>query len=441
MKKKLTLSLHLAMIFLSAQGLPAFAAVERAEDGSPVEAHLQATYVRQLKPAFSAAYSGPNSLTAERTYGYSFTATAFLGARLGSGWEAYWNPELVEGAPLSDLQGLGGFNNGESQRTAGPTLRGYNARAFIRKTWNLSGEYEEQRSEANQVRTRYAGERVVLTIGMVSVLDVFDALDYSRDPRTQFLNWASLTYGAWDFPADARGYTRGAAIEYVSQGWQLRAGHFAMPKESNGLALDSGTTQYGQMIEAEHPYRIAGRDAIVRALVFHNRVNAGGFRDALSAANGAVPDVTQVRHLQSKNGFGVSTQVQVTSDIGAYLRAGWNDGRTETYAFTEIDRSLAGGVLLQGSRWGRERDSAGFAAYINGLSSDHRDYLAAGGQGFFLGDGRLSYSTERILETFYSLGVARGTWLGADYQYVANPGYNRDRGPAQVFTLRVHFEL
>ena len=440
MRLKLGLGLRLTMI-IAAAGLLGFAAAAHCEDDSPIEAHAQATYVRQFKPAFSAAYSGPNSLTAERAYGYSFTATAFFGANLGKGWEAYWNPEVAQGAPLSELQGLGGFNNGESQRTAGPTLKGYNARAFIRKTWNIAGDYEEQRSEANQVRTRYTAQRVVLTVGEVSVLDVFDALDYSRDPRTQFLNWASLTYGAWDYPADARGYTRGAAVEYISAGWQVRAGHFAMPKESNGLALDSGTTQYGQVIEAEHPYRIAGRDAVLRGLIFRNRVNAGSFRDALDAANGAVPDVTQVRHLQSKSGFGLSTQVQLTSDIGAYLRAGWNDGRTETYAFTEIDRSFAGGVLLQGARWGRERDSAGFAAYVNGLSQDHRNYLAAGGQGFFLGDGRLSYSTERILEAFYSVGVARGTWLSADYQYVANPGYNRDRGPAQVFNLRVHVEL
>jgi hypothetical protein len=422
---------------VSAACVAAFAFGEDA----PIEAHVQATYVRQLKPAFSAAYSGPNSLAAERAYGYSFTATAFFGARLGRGWETYWNPEVAQGAPLSDLQGLGGFNSGESQRTAGPKLKGYNARAFVRKTWNLGGEFEEQASEANQVRTSYAAERVVLTLGMVSVLDVFDVLDYSHDPRTQFLNWASATYGAWDYPADARGYTRGAAVEYISPGWQLRAGHFAMPKESNGLGLDSGTTQYGQMMEAEHPYRIAGRDAVVRALVFRNRVNAGSFRDALSVANGRVPDVAQVRHLQSKSGFGLSTQVQLASDIGAYLRAGWNDGRTESYAFTEIDRSVAGGVLVQGARWGRERDSAGFAAYINGLSKDHRDYLAAGGQGFFLGDGRLSYSTERILEAFYSVGLVRGTSVGADYQYVANPGYNLDRGPAHVFSLRAHFEL
>jgi high affinity Mn2+ porin len=179
--------------------------VAAAEGDVPVEAHVQATYVRQLKPEFSAAYSGPKSLVAERAYGYSFTATAFFGVRLGDGWEAYWNPEVTQGVPLSELHGLGGFSNGETQRTAGPTLTGYNARAYVRKTWNVSGEYEERASDANQVRTRYASERVVATVGTVSVLDIFDVLDHSHDPRTQFLNWASLTYGAWDYPRNRTG--------------------------------------------------------------------------------------------------------------------------------------------------------------------------------------------------------------------------------------------
>jgi hypothetical protein len=437
MKKKLTLTLHAVRISCAVSA--ACIATSAFADDKPIEAHVQATYVRQVKPSFSAAYSGPKSLVAARAYGYSLTATAFFGARLGEGWEAYWNPEVTQGAPLSELQGLGGFNNGESQRTAGPSLRGYNARAFVRRTWNVGGEYEEQASEANQVRTRYAAERVVVTAGGISVLDVFDALDYSRDPRTQFLNWASLTYGAWDYPADARGYTKGVAVEYISPAWQVRAGRFLMPKESNGLPLDWSGRQYGDVVEVERPYRIGQRNAVVRALAFRNRVNAGSFQDAL--AQGSPPDVTLVRRLQSKSGFGLSTQVEITPQVGAYARAGWNDGKTETYAFTEIDRSLAGGVLIKGNAWNREQDTLGFAGYLNGLSRDHREYLAAGGQGFFLGDGRLNYGLERILEAFYSFGVARGTWLTADFQHIENPGYNRDRGPARVFNLRAHFEL
>jgi carbohydrate-selective porin OprB len=193
----------------------------------------------------------------------------------------------------------------------------------------------------------------------------------------------------------------------------------------------------------ERPYRLGGRNAVLRALAFRNRMNAGGFRDALAlgAPSGAVPDVTLVRMDRTKQGFGLSTQVEITPQVGGYVRAGWNDGKTETYAFTEIDRSLAAGLLVKGNAWKRENDSAGIAGYLNGLSREHREYLAAGGQGFFLGDGRLSYGLEQIFEVFYSLGVARGARLTADLQHLVNPGYNRDRGPARVFSLRAHFEL
>lgn len=415
--------------------------VARAEsDGSAFELHGQATYVRQGKPGMSAAYSGPKSLTAERDYGYSFTATAFLGARFGDGWEAYFNPELTQGVPLSALQGVGGFHNGESQRTSGPELRGYRARAFVRKTWNRGGDLEQVDSQANQVRTSYAAERFVITAGNFSVLDVFDAMEYSRDSRMQFLNWASLSYGSWDYAADARGYTWGVAAEYITPRWSVRAGRFLMPVESNGLTLNRNfTTHYGDAIEFERPLSIAGRKAVWRALGFHNRVNAGAFRDALSA--GSPPDVSAVRHIQDKFGFATGLQLELAGDLGAFARAGWNDGRTETYAFAEIDRSLAAGLLLKGGRWHRGQDSAGTAFYVHGLSTDHRDYLAAGGQGFFLGDGQLNYSTERTLEVFYNLNILRGTWVSANVQRTVNPGYNQDRGPAEVYSLRLHAEF
>jgi hypothetical protein len=411
-----------------------------ADEAPGFEAHAQATYIRQYKPDFPAPYSGPKSLGPGHEYGYSFTTTIFLGARLGNGWEAYFNPEFVEGRALSNLQGLGGFTNGENQRTAKAEIQGYSARAFVRKTWNLTGEAATEKSEANQVRASYAERRFVLTAGNFSVLDVFDAVEYSRDPRTQFLNWSSLTYGAWDYPADARGYTWGAAAEYITPGWTLRAGRFLVPVESNGLTLDRHFgARYGEAAELERPYAFAGRKAAFRVLVFRNRVDAGAFRDALALSS--PPDITQVRHAQAKNGIGVGTQVALTEDVGAYVRAAWNDGRTETFAFTEIDRSLAAGTLVKGTRWGRAEDTVGLAAYVNGLSRAHRDYLAAGGQGFFLGDGQLDYGTERIAEAFYSFAVRRGTFVSADWQHIAHPGYNRDRGPADTFNLRLHVEF
>lgn len=388
-------------------------------------------------------YSGANSLGGGREASYTFTTTLFFATRIQD-TEVYFNPEAVQGAPLSGLHGLGGFSNGEAQRGASGTLKGYQARLFARHTWNLGGEWEDQASDQNQMKTRYAAERIVLTAGNVSVLDVFDAMDYSRDARTQFMNWSSLTYGAWDYAADARGYTWGAAIEYISPAWQVRAGRFLVPVESNGMTLETDfLRRYGDVAEIELPYRLSGRSATFRGLVFRNRVDAGSFGDAtaIAAQGGTAPDVALVRHDQSKRGAGLSAQVEISDNIGAYVRAAWSDGKTEAFMFTEIDRSLAAGTLVKGGSWGRPGDKAGVAGYVNGLSRSHREYLAAGGSGFFLGDGRLNYTTERILEAFYSMGLGKHVALSVGYQRIGNPGYNRDRGPADVFGLRLHAEI
>ena len=412
-----------------------------ADEGIPFDLHAQATYIRQYKPSFPAPYSGDHSFGPGRAWAYTFTSTLFFGVQAGDGLELYWNPEFTQGLPFSGLQGLGGYANGEQQRTSGTALRGYRARLFARKTWNIGGGLEPQESEANQVKTRYAAERLVLTAGNFSVLDVFDVLDYSHDPRTQFMNWSSLTYGAWDFPADARGYTWGAALEYITPRYQFRAGRFLVPVESNGLRLDwAYGRRYGDVAEIEIPYKLAGRAGVVRLLGFHNEVNAGSFDEARAAAPGGVPDVASVRRVQAKRGVGIGTQLELTEGVGVYARAGWSDGRTETFMFTEIDRSLAAGLLVKGGLWGRAEDSAGLAAYVNGLSQPHRNYLAAGGLGFFLGDGRLNYASERIIEAFYSLHVGKGTALSAGVQRIANPGYNRDRGPADILSVRLHWD-
>src|SRR2546427_643084 len=262
--------------------------------------------------------------------------------------------------------------------------------------------------------------------------------------RRSFRDWPSLTCGAWDFPADARGYTWGIAAEYIPPRFQARAGRFLVPVESNGLRLEhSIVRRYGDVAEFELPYKLASKPAVARALVFRNRVTAGEYDDAiaLGRAAAATPDVASVRRAEFKKGFGVSTQVEISQDVGAYVRAGWSDGKTEAFMFTEIDRSLAAGTLIKGGGWGRPARTLGAAAYINGLSRSHRDYLAAGGLGFFLGDGRLNYAMEQILEVFYSLAVVKKTYLSLGYQRIANPGYNRNRGPADFFSFRFHAEL
>jgi len=411
--------------------------------GGPFELHGQSTYVWQYKPAFPAAYSGPKSLTPDPATSYSLTGTLYIGAKITDTLEFYLNPEAAQGVPFSELQGVAGFTNAEIARTSGPQLKAYIARAFFRKTWNLAGDLEPEPSAQNQLAMAYAPERVVLTAGVISVLDIFNVVDYSRDPRAQFLNWSSLTYGAWDFPADARGYTGGAALEYLSPRFSVRGGWFAGPKESNGLALDYRLGQFfGSVLELEVPLGL-GRPGSVQLLGFLNRANMGSFDDAiaLGAQTGTPPDLTQVRRPQTKWGFGITVQQELAENVGGYARAAWNNGQTETYMFTEIDRSVAAGMLVKGKEWGRPSDSAGISAYLNMLGGSHRRYLELGGEGFFLGDGRLNYGPESTYEAFYSLNVIGRLWVSADYQYQVNPGYNRDRGPAQYVGFRLHADF
>src|SRR6266480_2084185 len=406
-------------------------------------AKFQATYVWQRKSPFGAPYSGPHSLSPDREKSYSFTATAALGTRAWTGGEFYFNPEVAQGVPLSGLTGLGGFTNGEIARTSGPNLHFYRARLFARQTWGFGGGSERVDSDANQLAGSVDRQRLVLTAGNLSVLDVFDDNAFSHDPRTQFLNWSLMTHGAYDFAADARGYSWGLALEYLNDDWTLKAGRFIQPKEPNQLALDPRIFRhYGDQIEIERAHAFAERPGKLRFLAFRNVARMGRYQDALdlAAQTGGAPDINAVRTVERvKRGFGFNFEQKVSSGVGLFGRASWADGQTETYAFTEIDRSLSGGVSLKGGTFGRPRDTLGIAFARNSLSTEHRDYLAAGGLGFFLGDGALRYRPESILEAYYSLNVAKAAWFSADFQRISNPGYNADRGPATVVSARLHY--
>lgn len=404
----------------------------------------QATAVLQYKPGFSASYSGSNSLLTNREYSRTGTATLYAGYRPWAGGELYFNPEMALGVPFSDLKGLGGFTNGEIARTSGADPVFYRARLFLRQTWGRGGGSEKIESGQNQLAGSVDAKRFVLTIGNLSALDIFDDNKFSHDPRMAFLNWSLMTHGAWDYPADARGYTWGAALEYITPDWSLRGGRFMMPKESNGLSLNPRLgSSYGDALELERGYKLGEQRGRVRLLAFRNQAVMGSFADATAQAVAVAmtPDLNTVRTAQAKRGAGIGFEHEVRDDIGLFLRASANDGRTETFAFTEIDRSLSGGAVIKGKSWQRSEDEIGIAAALNGLSPSHRDYLARGGNGFFLGDGRLNYQRERIIETYYSLKVHRVASLSFDYQYITNPAYNADRGPAHFFGLRVHAEI
>jgi hypothetical protein len=405
-------------------------------------AKFQATYVWQRKYPFGAAYTGTNSLIPETEKSYSFTATAALGARTWKGGEVYFDPEVAQGVPLSHLAGLGGFTNGEIARTTGPTATVYVARAFLRQTWDLGGDREAVEAAANQLGGSVDSRRLVLTAGKLSLLDLFDENAYSHDPRTQFLNWSLMTHGAWDFAADARGYSWGVALEYFDGPWALRGARFVMPKESNALALNPHIfASFGDQIELEHAHTLGGEAGKLRLLAYRNQADMGGYRDSTAdaAAAGATPDLATSRKKRVKYGFGIDLEQSLSSSVGVFARASWNNGEAEEFAFTEIDRSISAGFLIKGTAWSRRSDSLGVALVRNGISGPHRDYLAAGGLGFFIGDGRLSYRTENIFEAFYSLGVVNEVWVSADFQRIFDPAYNSDRGPVSVASARLHY--
>jgi high affinity Mn2+ porin len=419
-------------------------------DGEPqnFDARFQATYIWQTKPSFAAAYSGPNSLSPLKEKSYSFSGTAFLGLRLAHDTEVYFNPEVVQGVAMSNLTGLGGLPNAELAKVAGGKPTFYRARLFVRQTWGLGGERETVAADDNQLAGARDKRRVVLTAGNFAVGDVFDDNDYAHDARTQFMNLSFMTHGAYDFAADSRGYTWGAALEYFGDGWAVRAGRFALPEEPNGLSLDFHLSRhYGDQAELEKSYSVAGSSGAVKLLAFRDVAVMGGYEDALAyaAANHTQPQLDPVRGLRSKHGWGVNVQQAIGPDLGVFIRAARSDGRSEPYAFAEIDRSASLGAVLTGARWGRGDDRIGVAFARNGLSGSHRDYLAAGGLGFFLGDGKLNYRPETIAEIYYSAAFALGKLehneISVGWQTIRNPGFNADRGPVHVASVRLHTEF
>jgi len=428
-------------LLLAALLLPA---AVRAQDQEAWNAHFQATYIRQVQSAFHSPYEGPDSLRAARAASYSITATAFLGMRLGDATEVYLDPEAAQGLPLSGLLGLAAFTNGELAKTSGTSLKVYRARLFMRHTFELGGDPVEVEGDANQLKSTYQSRRLVLTAGNVSVLDLFDVGTYAHDPRTQFMSWALMTHAAYDYPADARGYTNGAAVDYDDGPWTLRAGRFAEPLLPNGLRLDDDLLRHhGDQVELVHTHAWGAYAGAVRLLVFRARARLATYADALAAApDGSTPSLVAVRTRDHvKAGVGVDAEQQLASDVGVFVRAMRADGKTETLAFTESDASLTAGVSVKGLRWARPRDTVGLALGADAISSAHRQYLQRGGITSFLGDGALRYGRERLAELYYSADLGAGFALTADVQRIVNPGYNRDRGPVSFYAVRLHWEI
>ena len=424
---------------------PAQAQDETAQQSSGL--WLQSTYNWQQHDRLRSPYASPNSLQPGRERMYTFSATLMGGLRVWDGGELYANAELVQGVPFSGaLVGLGTFTNGEITRAAGSHPSAYRQRLFLRQTWNLGGGREAVEPDLNQLAGTVDRDRFVLTAGNFATLDVFDGNRYAKDPRTQFMNWANWTYAAYDYAADARGFGWGAAGEWYQGDWVLRFGRMTGPVRPNEQATDLALARHhGDQLELEHAHVLAGQPGKLRLLAWRNRAVLARFDDAqrwLQAHPGTDPKtIFAVRGAErSKFGLGLSLEQAVSDQLGGFLRLMRADGRTETQAFTEVDRSLSGGLLLKGGGWGRGGDSVGLALARNGLSPQRRDFLAAGGLSYFIGDGALRYRSEAVLETFYSLALGHGAWITLDWQRIAHPAYNADRGPLNVAALRLHAE-
>jgi hypothetical protein len=407
----------------------------------------QSTLVWQHLPAFRSPYAGRSSFRPEPQDGTSHTYTLYTGVRLRPWLELHVDPEMIRGDGVSGGKGLAGYTNGEVIRNPAAGQSPYLARAFLRAAIPLGDETEDTEPDILQIGGRTPTHRLVLTGGVLAATDVFDVNRYANNARTQFLNWSFMNDTAWDFAADTRGYTRGVAAELGWGDFAVRVGSFQMPAEANGLDLDDDVLHaHGDQVEVElHRALIADRPTVVRVLAYQNHARMGSYRAALVLARRThtTPDVTRTRRTDAvKYGFGVNVEQPLTAagDVGLFARGGWNDGATETFAFTEADWAASLGAEIGGRLWRRPDDRVGAAVGVNGLSNAHRDYLAAGGLGFQLGDGRLDYRPETILETYYLAALVSWAALTVDYQLIADPGDNLARGPASVVSVRFHVQ-
>jgi hypothetical protein len=434
-------------------------------------AYGQLTFIDSQKLAIRAPYTnlyGTNgSLAAGAENSWTTSFTLYFGARLWHGGEVYFVPEVIAEQPLSGLKGLGGvIQNFELQKNGSTVPTVYRSRAYFQQTLDLGGKSVPLASDPQQLGTTVDSRRLIVRAGNFSVIDFFDKNTFAGDLRQTFFNMAFLTYAAYDFVADARGYTWGGMVTMLWDDWAVRFGRFVPPTLPNVLPLTFQIDKYyGDQVELEHDHAIAGQPGAVRVLGYRNVENMGRFDDAVAAytanpvarnaaaatASGcagnygshdaSAPDLCWVRKANAKLGVGVNLEQQITPDLGVFFRGMYSDGQTEVYSFTSTDRSASAGVTTKGTVWRRPLDIAGAGVGLGWISQAHANYLRMGGVDGFIGDGTIRPAAESVLEAFYSFNVLSSAWVSLDYQHITNPAFNADRGPVDVFGGRVHAEF
>jgi high affinity Mn2+ porin len=404
--------------------------------------HGQTTIVTQYALPFRAPYAGQNSLSPNQVR-ETFDADLFVGFRPWDGGEIWINPEIDQGFGLNGTFGVAGFPSAEAYKVGATYPYARIPRAFLRQTIDLGGDVQKVESGPMQFAGSQTGDRLVLTVGKFSVVDIFDSNKYAHDPRGDFLNWTLVNTGAFDYAADAWAFTYGAAAEWYTGPWTFRAGVFDGPVTPNSTNLDPTFGQFQMVGEVERRYEVMGQPGKIAVTGYLTRARMGNFQDAVNLANltGAAPDLSLVRTYTSKLGIAGNIEQQIIPGVGLFARAGYTPGRLEAYAFTDADATLAGGASISGKFWNRPNDTLGIAGIRNMISATHQAYFATGGYSALIGDGQLPHpGAEKIMEIYYTLPIAAWT-LGFDYQFIANPAYNRDRGPVSIVATRLHAQF
>ena len=410
----------------------------------------QATFTFQQKNNYQSAYSGQNSLsnntTAKNKKSDTLSATAYLGTRTWEGGEFFFNPEMYQGSPFgSSLNGLGGIENGELQKGSFIPSIYYTSRAFVRQTWGLGSEREYIQGDINSHLAGYvAKNRTVLSYGKFASLDFFDKNKYSHETREDFANFSIFSMGAYGYAADSKGFTYGIVGEWYQDDWILKAARLAVPSSPNQKQLDYTLTKdYTDQFELTHHHLIREQSGSLRFLLFKQHAFMATYQDAITQGYqlNLTPNILTARFgIKNMAGYGLNLEQAINQDVGVFSRWSWNNGRTETQTL-DISASISGGITINGSSWKRPHDTIGIGFALNKISSSEINYLKQGGYTMFIGDSRLNYKPEQVLEIYYKDKVYRNLFITADYQRVVNPAYNADRGPVNFYGLRMRIEM
>jgi len=403
--------------------------------------HMEATYIGEWHPSFPAQYSGPQSLDNHSLTAETVDYDLFLGARLWEGAEFHVDGLYWQGFGFNHTLGIEAFPNAEAYKIGAQAGNVAPVRVFLRQVIGLGGEEEPVPDDALHLAGQEDVSRITLTVGQISVLDIFDQNSYAGDPTTQFLNWAFVGNEAWDYPANSIGYITGFAAELNQPKWTARYGFFQIPRVQNGMAEDPAFLRaWGMVTELERRFTLHDHPGAVRLLAYLNRADMGSYEEAVD--NPVRPaDIIDTRAYRLKYGFGLNGEYELIKGVGVFTRLGWNDGQSENWSYADVAEAASAGVSIKGAFWNRPNDTAGLAGNVNAISREQQQFFADGGLGILAGDGALNYGLEQTLETYYKFQIWKNISATADYQYVINPAYNKDRGPVSILSMRLHWEF